>query len=297
MTFFGKLLVFLNLVFSVVTGALIIFVFTTRSNWVGAYNDAKVKAESAEKAYKNEKTAHDNDLKQKDATLKEMEEQIKQLNNRVATAQAEAQQARDAADKQVNVNRTASTDAQRLQAELDQIRSEREALDKEKTILRERVVAIQKELDKQREVAVQEGLRARNMEQKAHNLLRQVEELTVRNRELESAGGTGTGAGTTGSGTGSILEGVVKTAPPGVRGKVTRIGEKDKNLASVNIGSDSGLSRGNVLIVYRGNQFLGELTLSEVSPKVSVGKFVPNKRTDTVQVGDQVATSLTGTPQ
>jgi len=74
MTPFGKLLVFLNLVFSVVTGALIIFVFTTRSNWVGAYNDAKVKAESAEKAYKAEKTAHENDLKQKDATFNEMGE-------------------------------------------------------------------------------------------------------------------------------------------------------------------------------------------------------------------------------
>jgi hypothetical protein len=293
MTFFGKLLVFLNLVFSVVTGALIIFVFTTRSNWVGAYNDAKVKAESAEKAYKNEKTAHDNDLKQKDATLKEMEEQIKQLNNRVATAQAEAQQARDMADKQVNVNRTASTDAQRLQAELEQIKDERNALDKEKNVLRERVVAIQKELDKQREVAVQEGLRARNMEQKAHNLLRQVEELTVRNRELESAGGTGTGAGTTGSGTGSILEGVVKTAPPGVMGKVKKVGSSTSGFATVDIGSDSGLSVGNVLIVYRGNEFLGELTLSHVTPKESVGRFAPNKRTSKIQEGDQVATSLT----
>jgi len=294
MSAFGKLLVFLNLVFSVVTGALIIFVFTTRANWVGAYNDAKVKAEAAEKAYKAERTAHDNDLRQKDATLKESEEQIKQLNNRVTAAQAEAQQARDAADKQVNVNRTASTDAQRLQAELDQIRDERAAIDKEKAALRERVVAIQKELDKQREVAVQEGLRARNMEQKAHNLLRQVEELTVRNRELEANTAVGTGAGTTGSGTGSILEGVVKSAPPGVRGKVKSVGT---TFATVDIGSDSGLSVGNVLIVYRGNEFLGELTLSTVTPKESVGRFAPNKRTSKIQAGDQVATSLTGAPQ
>jgi len=49
--------------------------------------------------------------------------------------------------------------------------------------------------------------------------------------------------------------------------------------------------------VYRGNQFLGELTLTSVNPKASVGKFVANKRTDAVQVNDQVATSLTGAPQ
>ena len=41
MTVFGKILVFLNLLFSVVTGALIVFVFTTRANWVAAYTDAK----------------------------------------------------------------------------------------------------------------------------------------------------------------------------------------------------------------------------------------------------------------
>ena len=92
------------------------------------------------------------------------------------------------------------------------------------------------------------------------------------------------------------LEATPKTAPPGVRGKVIAIGEKDKNLASVDIGSDFGLSVGNVLIVYRGIEFLGKLTLTNVSPKVSVGKFVPNMRTDTVQVSDLVATSFTDTP-
>ena len=195
MTAFGKLLVFMNLVFAVVTGALIIFVFTTRANWVGAYKHAEAQAKAAEQAYKQEKAAHENDIKQKDASAKELEAQVTRLNSAVATAQGEAQSARDLAAKQENLNRSANTEAQRLQAELNQIREERAALDKEKAALRDQVVKIQKELGKQVEVAVTAELRARNMEQKANNLLRQVEELTVRNRELEASGGAGTGRG------------------------------------------------------------------------------------------------------
>ena len=73
MTIFGKLLVFLNLVFSIATGALIVFVFTTRANWVSAYNHAANQAKAAEAAYKAEKAAHENDIKQKDASAKELE--------------------------------------------------------------------------------------------------------------------------------------------------------------------------------------------------------------------------------
>ena len=67
MTIFGRLLVFMNLVFSVITGALIVFVFTTRANWVAAYKDAEAKAKTAEAAYKSERGAHDSDVRQKDA--------------------------------------------------------------------------------------------------------------------------------------------------------------------------------------------------------------------------------------
>ena len=124
MTPFGKLLVFMNLIFSVVTGALIVFVFTTRANWVGALKHTEAQAKAAEAAYKNEKSAHDNDIKQKDATLKEAEAQLKQNNDRVAIAQGEAAQARELAEKQIALNRTATTQMESLQAELKQIESQ-----------------------------------------------------------------------------------------------------------------------------------------------------------------------------
>jgi hypothetical protein len=286
MTIFGKLLVFLNLVFSIATGALIVFVFTTRANWVAAYKDAETKVKTAESAYKNERASHENDLRQKEAEMAGLKEQVKQLGTAVETAQQEARSARELATKNEGLSATGQASQAKLQAELAQIREERDGLVKQQNELRARIVSIQVELDKQVEKAVHADLRARNMEQKASNLLRQVEELTVRNRELEAnplAPGTG-GARTVEEGT--------TTAPAGVRGKVMDVGS---NLAQIDIGSDSGLSQGNSLVVYRGNEWVGDLTLTTVQAKIAVGKFTPARRGAEVKKGDLVITSFTGT--
>ena len=49
-------------------------------------------------------------------------------------------------------------------------------------------------------------------------------------------------------------------------------------MAQVNVGSDSGLTPGNVLIVYRGSEYLGDLQITHAEPKAAVGKFTPNAR-------------------
>ena len=290
MTVFGKILVFLNLVFSVVTGALIVFVFTTRSNWVAAYADAKAKAEAAEAAYRSEKAAHDNDRKQAEQTYTALAEETKKLETQLQTARLEAQAERDRALTQTNLNNTSATTAQRLQAELDQNRSERDALVAEKESLRQRIVAMQKQVDEWRQTAVLADLQAKNLVQRVNNLLRNVEELTARNRELEAAapGGGGTGGGR------SVTDAPATTAPPGVRGTVTHVGA-ESGMAQVNIGSDSGLSPGNDLIVFRGNEYVGDLTITTVEPKTAVGKFRPARRAAKIQKGDSVITSFENT--
>src|SRR5688572_33219045 len=97
MTVFGKILVLLNLLFSVVTGALIVFVFTTRANWVAAYNDAKDKAVAAQTAHQAERTAHDNDRKQAEQTYTALAEENKKLETNLQAARLEAQAERDRA--------------------------------------------------------------------------------------------------------------------------------------------------------------------------------------------------------
>lgn len=200
------------------------------------------------------------------------------------------------ADDQTGLTNQSSTELLKLQAELNQIKAERLALVEEKDSARAKVVTIQKELDEQRKVAVNESLQAKNLLQRVTNLLRTVEELTVRTRKLEAAAPGGGGGGGSGGAT-SVLDAPAKSAPPGVRGKITAVGKEGTSLAQVNIGSDSGLSIGNSLIVYRGNEYLGDLMIVRTEAKGAVGKFVPKSRSAKIQEGDSVITSFTGTPQ
>jgi len=189
MTVFGKILVFLNLLFSIATGALIVFVFTTRSNWVAAYNDAKQKAETADAKYLAEKASHDNDRKQAEVSLKGETSEKEQLALEIQKLQDRITRLQKSADDQTGLTNQSATEIQKVQAELNQIKSEREALVNEKNSARDKVVLIQKELDEQRKIAVNESLQAKNLLQRVTNLLRTVEELTVRTRELEAAAG------------------------------------------------------------------------------------------------------------
>jgi hypothetical protein len=294
MTVFGKILVFLNLLFSVVTGALIVFVFTTRANWVSAYNDAKTKVEAVDAAYRTERTAHENDRKQAEATEQALRQERKAIDDQLTSALARNDELQKVANNQTALKNGSDTELQRYQAMENQFKSEREAMVQEKESLRGRIIAVQKELDKQREVAVTADLQAKNMFQKANNLLRQVEELTARNRELEATGVPG-GGGVGGGGRSAVDE-TVKSAPPGVRGKITGVGAST-GMAQINIGSDSGLSPGNILIVYRGADYVGDLEVTTAEPKVAVGRFKPKNRNSKLEVGDSVITSFSGSPQ
>jgi len=52
-----------------------------------------------------------------------------------------------------------------------------------------------------------------------------------------------------------------------------------------------------VLIVYRGNEYLGDLTIMRTEAKEAVGKFTPKSRSAKVVEGDSVITSFAGAPQ
>ena len=287
MTAFGKILVFLNLFLSVATGALIVFMFTTRTNWKTAYDDARRKAESAAVALQQEKTAHENDLKQKDSVSISSQGEISSLKTALAKAQAEKETAEAKALEVEKLNRGSNTDSQKIQAELVQVKEERGKLVDEKEVIRKALIERQKELDTQRESAILSDTNARTLLSKNTALLRQVEDLTLKIRELEQSGLAGTGRGGAGP---SIVEPTPKTPPPGVHGKVTAVAD---SLAQVSIGSDSGLSAGNKLIVYRGGDYLGELVLTRVEAKAAAGKFIPDTASKKIVVGDSVATSFT----
>src|SRR5262245_4441300 len=217
MTIFGKILVFMNLVFAVVTGALIVFVFTTRTSWQTAYVDAKAKAEAAETAYKAERASHENDLKQRDSASASDKAEIERMQKELGNVQAENERLAKATADQANLTNKSASNEKATQEEIKQLKVERDDMVKEQGDLRSRIVNQQKEIDSWRNTAVNADLQAKNLLQKNNRLLRSVEELTLKVRDLESIGTGLTGSG--GSG-GSIVEPPPRSAPGGVRGKV-----------------------------------------------------------------------------
>lgn len=80
----------------------------------------------------------------------------------------------------------------------------------------------------------------------------------------------------------------VKPSVPGpIRGEIT---ELDGAYASVNIGEASGVVPGMMFMIYRGNQYLGDLEIETVRPKEAGGKL--RTVTQAIRPGDRIAFGL-----
>ncbi|MEZ6143192.1 MAG: hypothetical protein R3B84_21720 [Zavarzinella sp.] len=290
MTVFGKILVFMIMLLSVATGAMIVYVLTTRANWKAAYDDMKVKAEAAEVAYKKEKSAHDNDLKAIADTNSSKTTELETLKQQFTALQAQLA----AKDKEIaDAKATSVTDTtlvQKFESEMKQLREERDVMAKDNFKLQQELANQIIKTNAEKKLFVEAKLEAETLKSKLGNVSRELGDLQQRYNELETrsvfAGGA---SGTLSS---SVLNPPAKPAPLNVSGKVVEVGTASSGLAVVSIGSDSGLSIGNVLIVYRDDLYLGELTLTQVEPKFSAGKFSPARSRYILQKGDPVTTGF-----
>ncbi|UUO06041.1 hypothetical protein M4951_22105 [Blastopirellula sp. J2-11] len=82
----------------------------------------------------------------------------------------------------------------------------------------------------------------------------------------------------------------VDGVPPKLDGRVTAIGAN--NFVEVSLGKDDGLSIGNTLDIFRGDQYLGRVIIRKVSPDRSVGEIQREYRKGEIKKGDYVSTKL-----
>jgi hypothetical protein len=78
---------------------------------------------------------------------------------------------------------------------------------------------------------------------------------------------------------------------PRVTGVVLAVNASD--LIEVSIGSDDGLKPGHVMQVYRGNTYLGQITIRSTGPDRAVGQIDKAYQRGKIQKGDNVTTKLT----
>jgi peptidoglycan hydrolase CwlO-like protein len=279
MTIVGKILVFINLVFSLLTAGLIVMVYTTRVNWNKAYND---QAAAAKVAQNNVAIADENakdEIKKRDAQY----QQLKTEKDRAAgEARSFADQLAKSKSDYEELRKSLTNSGQNvadLTGELNRRKNEVETLRKQVDERDKRIAEIDAQMARLRDEAVQFRVQWEQAKEKIGLLQRDVERMA---RESERTRQQGGGAAPAAAPSGPIAPRVED-----LQGTIQRV---DGDLATVTPGSDAGVAVGMKLRVFHERpkpEFLGYITILNVTPTQAVGRLSgPLARR--VAAGDQV---------
>jgi hypothetical protein len=279
MTALGKILVFVNLVFSLLTAGLIVMVYTTRTNWASAFAKQTATVGILRAQADAEFAAAEKTLKEKEAEFqrvtREKQEQTTLLTNAkndLAAAQQQIAQLQTVSGSSDSVKQAQAEELKRRSDEVQKLTglvTDREQkiheIDQQMSKLRSERVAYQIQY---------ESAKARNEE-----LLKQIQ---AKDQELAQLRSPGRGTATTQA---------VTPVPENFRGTIKAI---QGDLATITPGSDAGAAVGSELQVFRLSpkpEYLGTLLIRAVTPHEAVGQLKGPQKTR-VQVNDEVAARL-----
>jgi len=308
MTFVGKILAFVNLVFSLVVGGLVMVVFMTRANW-----------ENYGKKLQAEHTVVDNDRKQLAAEKKQLQNELGDMkqnwrNALVALAKnnekeiqdleklgaadvvKRAADARDKAEREKKavqdelatiqaggVRANADTTAAQAAADArrEQIKELENALAAERTDKRKQI----ENTNNEKRERIRAQIAARTLESANEALEDQVRDLA---KELarNKAGLTTPVAGR--------KRGEENPPPEDLEGQILSV---KGDLVNISIGSDAGLAQGHTLKVFRldrvpeNSKFLGVIEILSVRPHEAVGRPIRHSAYE-MRKGDRVASRI-----
>jgi hypothetical protein len=282
MTFVGKILVIIIMVFSLFFLAISTVVFSTATSWKkdsekqkatakqlqDTLNTTKAEAASFETELANSKSARKVDAGKWEAQKANLDAQSKQL-------QGELTDQRKSLEVALQNTKIAVEEAEARKKETDELREQNAAVQKQandyklrQTELNEQIRVLQREVDiaKKNNSDLRERLAAITTVIRTHNLPVDTERL----KRVDN--------------------------PPLVEGEVSRVDPRNSRV-EITIGSDDGLVVGNTLYVYRTKQpdpgYIGRIQLDVVDPDQAVGhvlgRTVQGKK---IREGDSVTTKI-----
>jgi multidrug efflux pump subunit AcrA (membrane-fusion protein) len=287
MTAVGKILVWLNLVFSLVVGGFVVFAYVARTQWVAQYNSARDKLSVAEANVTTYRSETEKVKQEAQSRLDKVQAELKSAQEETRVAQAQIVQLNDDLTKLRNNSRQESALSTKFGSEVEKRQNDvgtlREALRKEQEV-NNNLVKEKADLQNRETVA---QIERRSVQEQNTRLVKQLEDMAKDMARMRANGGSRTVAG--GSG---------KNPPPdNVEGLV-----KDTDasgLMTLTIGSDSGLTKGHTLELFRigtspsQSKYLGTVRILEAEAKQSVAQ--PTGRlTAPPQRGDHVASRILG---
>jgi hypothetical protein len=279
MTVLGKILVFVNLVFSLLTAGLIVMVYTTRTNWASAFGKQAATVAIVRAQMDAEYAEADKVVKAKEAEFQRVTREKQEQTTLLTKAQSDLAAARQEISQITTAQGSGDAVKQAQAEELKRRKDEAEKLTALVTEREQKIHEIDQQMSKLRNEKVSfqiqyESARARNDE-----LLKQIQ---AKEQELARSRDPGRGATMTQAPT---------PVPENFRGSVKAL---QGDLATITPGSDAGAAVGSVLQVYRLQprpEYLGTLVIRAVTPHEAVGQLQGPKKNQ-VKVNDEVAARL-----
>jgi len=287
MTIVGKILVFVNLVFSLVVGGLVMMVYLTRTNWEDAYNKQVAQYKAVDADRRQQTADYDAAKKDLDAQLAKARQELADANTARDNAQAAAKRSRDELEAMKSKDRATAADNKTT---LDSSAVRREQVREQELInqkLREEKIELINERNDERKARIMADVERRTALTRNIELESKLQEMS---RELiRSRSGTGGGFQVR-------KRGDENPPPDNVEGRVKEVDPED-GLIKLSIGSDAGLQQGHTLKVFRlaaipeQSRYLGTIEILMVRPHEAVGR--PTSRAPmSIRPGDRVASRL-----
>jgi len=284
MTAVGKIFVFLNLVFSLVVGFLVLMSYSARTQWATGYDKLKKDYQvvaASRNAYQAEANRVQTQAGEQEAKL---QAQIKKLQDDLAREQSRG---KDLSTELLAVQKKAAQHEAVVKASQGEVQRRQEDFEQLRKTLQEetdRNVQVVKDANQQRDRAVAAEIQFQSVQEQNQRLVVQLEQMAKDIARIRAGGGgTATSPGRSQDNPPpEAVEGLVKNTDP-------------SGLMTITIGSDAGLARGQTLDVYRlgtNPRWLGKIRLIEVTPNQAVGQPV-GRMNGTPQPGDRVGNNLT----
>jgi predicted nuclease with TOPRIM domain len=289
MTTLGKILIFLNLVFALLVGILIIQVYATRTSWRAAFDRVNGFLTVSEANVKTLRADIDDIKKKKD-------DEIKTVQDALAKEKAEVQRQQGLvaqADKQLQAER-ANHQQQRdnagvSNAELERRQQETRALTAELNKSNATIAELQKQGKQLQDEKMQAVVNYNSEHDRNVRLLENMRQ-TSQKLELAEKKLQNLGSGVT------VAES--RNPPPeDVEGIILDTDAKT-GLVTISIGSDHGISVGNTLEVFRIKpepKYLGTIRIVDVQAHQAVGRLTAAPRYGALAKGDIVASKIMST--
>ena len=297
MTAVGKILVFFNLIFSIIISAMVVLVYTTRTDWRTTYEGFEREARAIEQEYLD-------DVELKNKQIAARDDQIKQLQEDIGIVKGE----RDALDLKITEkevgyeDRLAAANAlyEAELAKVENLRTEQKLLEQERKNLqalnqkqRGDIVMLVEQKNELEKLKVTAELARDSVQEKNEKLIEALARSEQLRRNVEFKLNTIGGSGALASSSGSVLDPERPEVPGNIEGKITYA---RNGLLQISVGSDAGVAKGAVLDVFRldlkdpkASRYYGTLRITDTESKKAVGKFIPFPgMKDRPAVGDTV---------